>query len=103
MSCELRFRGESYGWEAQFFERGDTWRSARVVCEICANFDDKRVKTGLEEFTKRYKRSNNSKRVDCLDKTLDHGIGVRIPASQPIFLSKQIDASLMCGRHCAAF
>lgn len=23
MSCELRFHGESYGWEAQFLERGD--------------------------------------------------------------------------------
>jgi hypothetical protein len=23
MSCELRFHGESYGWEATFFERGD--------------------------------------------------------------------------------
>ena len=23
MSCELRFHGESYGWEVQFFERGD--------------------------------------------------------------------------------
>jgi hypothetical protein len=23
MSCELRFHGESFGWEAQFFERGD--------------------------------------------------------------------------------
>jgi hypothetical protein len=23
MSCELRFHGESYGWEAQFFEGGD--------------------------------------------------------------------------------
>ena len=23
MSCELRFHGESYGWEAQFFERGE--------------------------------------------------------------------------------
>src|SRR3977135_2495081 len=22
MSCELRFNGESYGWEAQFLERG---------------------------------------------------------------------------------
>jgi hypothetical protein len=22
MSCELRFNAESYGWEAQFFERG---------------------------------------------------------------------------------
>ena len=22
MSCELRFHGESYGWEAQFIERG---------------------------------------------------------------------------------
>jgi hypothetical protein len=23
MSCELRFHGESYGWEAQFLERGE--------------------------------------------------------------------------------
>jgi hypothetical protein len=23
MSCELRFNGESFGWEAQFFERGE--------------------------------------------------------------------------------
>lgn len=23
MTCELRFHGESYGWEAQFFIRGD--------------------------------------------------------------------------------
>lgn len=23
MSCELRFNGESYGWEVQFFEHGD--------------------------------------------------------------------------------
>jgi hypothetical protein len=23
MPCELRFHGESFGWEAQFFERGD--------------------------------------------------------------------------------
>src|SRR5437879_5469031 len=23
MSCVLRFHGESYGWEAQFFERGE--------------------------------------------------------------------------------
>jgi hypothetical protein len=23
MSCELRFQGESYGWEAQFLERGE--------------------------------------------------------------------------------
>jgi hypothetical protein len=22
MTCELRFHGESFGWEAQFFERG---------------------------------------------------------------------------------
>jgi hypothetical protein len=24
MSCELRFQGESYDWEALFFESGDT-------------------------------------------------------------------------------
>jgi hypothetical protein len=23
MTCELRFHGESWGWEAQFFERGE--------------------------------------------------------------------------------
>jgi hypothetical protein len=23
MSCELRFHGESYGWEAQILERGE--------------------------------------------------------------------------------
>jgi hypothetical protein len=23
MSCELRFHGESWGWEAQFYERGE--------------------------------------------------------------------------------
>jgi hypothetical protein len=23
MSCELRFHGESYGWDAQFYERGE--------------------------------------------------------------------------------
>jgi hypothetical protein len=23
ISCELHFRGESYGWEAQFFRRGE--------------------------------------------------------------------------------
>jgi len=23
--CELRFNGESYGWEAQFLDRGELW------------------------------------------------------------------------------
>jgi len=27
MSCELRFNGESFGWEVQFFERGEFLRS----------------------------------------------------------------------------
>ena len=27
MTCELRFNGESYGWEAQFFERGELFVS----------------------------------------------------------------------------
>jgi hypothetical protein len=27
MSCELRFNGESSGWEAQFFERGELFYS----------------------------------------------------------------------------
>jgi hypothetical protein len=25
--CELRFHGESFGWEAQFLERGELWYS----------------------------------------------------------------------------
>ena len=25
MSCELRFNGESYGWEVQFLDRGELW------------------------------------------------------------------------------
>ena len=27
MSCELRFHGESYGWEVQFLERGEWFYS----------------------------------------------------------------------------
>jgi hypothetical protein len=27
MTCQLRFHGESYGWEAQFFERGEYFAS----------------------------------------------------------------------------
>jgi len=27
MSCELRFNGESYGWEVQFLERGELFYS----------------------------------------------------------------------------
>ena len=27
MSCELRFHGESFGWEAQFLERGEPFLS----------------------------------------------------------------------------
>jgi hypothetical protein len=27
MTCELRFNGESYGWEAQFLERGELFVS----------------------------------------------------------------------------
>ena len=27
MSCELRFHGENFGWEAQFFERGELFFS----------------------------------------------------------------------------
>jgi hypothetical protein len=25
ITCELRFNGESYGWEAQFFHCGELW------------------------------------------------------------------------------
>ena len=31
MSCELRFHGESYGWEAMFLKRGDLFYSRRFI------------------------------------------------------------------------
>jgi hypothetical protein len=36
MTCELRFNGESFGWEAQFFERGELFysRGAFVLREL---------------------------------------------------------------------
>src|SRR5262245_41056042 len=55
----------------------------RVVCEFCANLSEKPAQTSREEFMNRLKRSNKSRRDQRLTKTLDHGIGVRIPASQP--------------------
>ena len=32
MTCELRFHGEGYGWEAQFLERGELFFSAGSPC-----------------------------------------------------------------------
>jgi hypothetical protein len=31
MSCELRFHGESYGWEARIFERGELHVESRGI------------------------------------------------------------------------
>jgi hypothetical protein len=37
MSCELRFHGESYGWEAQFLERGEfIYRRCLFVTKVVA-------------------------------------------------------------------
>ena len=36
MSCELRFHGESYGWEAQFYERGELLVGRRFVTRALA-------------------------------------------------------------------
>ena len=36
MSCELRFDGESYGWDVQFFERGEFWYSQRFLIREAA-------------------------------------------------------------------
>jgi hypothetical protein len=36
MACELRFHGESYGWEAQFYERGDFVIGRRFVTRALA-------------------------------------------------------------------
>lgn len=36
MSCELRFHGESWGWEAQFYERGEFLIGRRFVTRSLA-------------------------------------------------------------------
>ncbi|PYR02267.1 MAG: hypothetical protein DMG00_29270, partial [Acidobacteria bacterium] len=40
MSCELRFHGEPYGWEAQFLERGELIcsRGGFVLRELAAQW-----------------------------------------------------------------
>lgn len=49
MSCELRFHGESWGWEAQFYERGEFWYGRR--------FDlDRRRSSGRRKSEKRWRR-----------------------------------------------
>jgi hypothetical protein len=37
MSCVLRFHGESYGWEALFFERGELLLLAELLELIMKN------------------------------------------------------------------
>jgi hypothetical protein len=46
MSCELRFHGESYGWEAQFFERDELWfsRSGFVTRALAVQFAEEERK-----------------------------------------------------------
>ena len=53
------------------------------VCELCANISESPVQNRSNQSTFRCKISNESKRFNPFIKTLDHGIGVRIPASQP--------------------
>ena len=38
--CELRFNGESYGWEARFMDRGELWysRGAFPLKELAIQF-----------------------------------------------------------------
>jgi hypothetical protein len=38
--CELRFHGESYGWEAQFLDRGELWyaHGSDAGLNSCATF-----------------------------------------------------------------
>jgi hypothetical protein len=36
MTCELRFHGESYGWDAQFLERGELCYSRRFITRRAA-------------------------------------------------------------------
>ena len=46
MSCELRFHGESYGWEAQFFEGGTLFysRGAFILRETAVRWAEQERK-----------------------------------------------------------
>ena len=46
MTCELRFHGESYDWEAQFFERGELFfsRGGFVTRALAVQFADQERK-----------------------------------------------------------
>jgi hypothetical protein len=46
MACELRFHGESYGWEAQFFERGELLysRGAFVLRDLAVRWAEEERK-----------------------------------------------------------
>jgi hypothetical protein len=57
------------------------------LCEFCANLSEKPVQSSFEQFTKHRTDANKSIPVSRLEKSLDHGIGVRIPASQPTSLT----------------
>ena len=61
------------------FGRCDRRVRVRIVCEYFRITRSKQV----EPVHLRSKISNRSKRFNQLIKILDHGIGVRIPASQP--------------------
>jgi hypothetical protein len=46
MTCALRFHGESYGWDAQFFERGELFysRGAFILRETAVRWAEQERK-----------------------------------------------------------
>jgi hypothetical protein len=51
MSCELRFHGESFGWEAQFLERGELMIGRRFDTRAQAAQWVEREREELEKVT----------------------------------------------------
>jgi hypothetical protein len=58
-----------------------TQNHVKCLCELCANISESPVQNSSDQSTLRPKISNESRRFKPFTKTLDHGIGVRIPAS----------------------
>jgi hypothetical protein len=61
MSCELRFHGESYGWEVLFFERGDNfYGDGAWVTKAAAIAWAEGERAAMERWAGRVKRSSRN-------------------------------------------
>jgi hypothetical protein len=64
------------------FKTPETWGLSQGVCELSANISETPAQNSSDQSTFR-KISYESRRFKPSVKTLDHGIGVQIPDSQP--------------------